>query len=114
MSPPFEALFEPDGDEGWTLNQIGYDAPRERRAEARLSIANGFLGVSGSPPVCGPGLQGVKPLTLVAGLFDRDKAADCAPSLARVPDQMALRCGSTGRRSSGLQPMRRDFGGRWS
>ena len=54
-------------DPGWTLRIDGFDVERERAHEALLSLADGRVGTSGSPPVAH---SAAAPRVLAAGVYD--------------------------------------------
>lgn len=90
----------PDLGEGWTIDAIGVDPAQEASVEARLSLANGFLGeraarVASRGPtwVSRLGYQrwGAGARCLMAGLFDTPDTVPAIPALQPVPDWSRLR-----------------------
>ncbi len=85
---------------GWMIEAIGVDPAREASVEARLSLANGFLGERAARAASrGPawvsrlGYQrwGAGPRCLVAGLFETPDTLPPVPALQPVPDWSRLR-----------------------
>ncbi len=83
-------VLKPTDDPAWTVHEHGYDPQRERGIESRFSIGNGFLGVRGTPSLCGNGVFVSWPRTYVAGLFDMSGSRPAILSLVSAPDWVAV------------------------
>lgn len=95
-----ERVLAPPSGPGWRLHEPRYERSLESSIEARLTVANGFLGVRASRAASrGPAwitwqhtlTWSSSPRTYVAGLFDTPNADPAVPALVPAPDWLRLR-----------------------
>ena len=84
-----EDALKPTSSPAWVIHEHGYDALRERGAESRFSIGNGFLGVRGVPAIS-EDVCVCWPHNYVAGLFSTPDILPRIPALVSAPDWVGV------------------------
>ena len=80
----------PTRDQGWVLDQQGFDPLRDSNRESRFAISNGFLGVRGGRTIDRLPGGATAPGTYVAGLFDTVAADQPISALVPAPDWLRI------------------------
>src|SRR6266540_6689011 len=78
-------IFDANPDPAWTLVEAGHDLSREKQADSRLALSNGFIGIRGDL-ASGPAFERV----FIAGHFTTGTDAAQVPTLAPAPLPFAL------------------------